>query len=99
MPSAKLVVTVTVPSSPMHISSALMVKVDTSGNPLMAKASLTLKALAGEQPLPSVTFVIVTVWVAVVLVRSAAGIVKVPLPPLTVTLPVKPVAAFGAAKS
>ena len=61
MPSAKLVVTMTVPSSPTQISSMLIVKVDTSGNPLMAKASLTLNALAGEQPLASVTFVIVTV--------------------------------------
>ena len=33
------------------------------------------------------------------LVKSPAGIVKVPLPPLTVTLPVKPVAVFGAPRS
>ena len=87
------------PSSPTHISSALSVKVDTSGKPLIAKASLTLNALAGEHPLPSVTLVMVTVWEAVVLVKSAAGMVNVPLPPLTVTLPVKPVAVFGAPKS
>ena len=61
MPSARLVVTVTVPSSPTQISAAAIFNVETSGNPLMANASLTLSALAGEQPLPSVTSVIVTV--------------------------------------
>ena len=91
--------TVTVPSSPTQISIALIDNVDTLGKALIAKASLALNALAGEQPLPSVTFVTVTLWAAVVPVRSAAGIVNVPLPPLIVTLPVKPVAAFGAPRS
>ena len=90
---------VTVPSSPTQMSSALIVKVDTSGRVLMAKASLALSVLAGEQPLPSVTLVTVTLCEAVVLVRSAAGIVKVPLPLLTVTLAVRPVAALGAPRS
>ena len=99
MPSVKLVVTITVPSSPTQISAAVMVKVDTSGKALIAKSSLALTALDGEQPLPSVTFVTVTVCVAVAVVNSAAGMVKVPLPPLMATLAVSPVAAFGADKS
>ena len=87
------------PSSSKQISTALKVNVLTSGNTLIAKSSLALTALAGEQLLPSVTFVTVTVCEALVLVRLAAGMVIVPLPLLIVTLAVKPVAAFGAARS
>ena len=99
VPSAKLEVIIAIPSSPTQISSTLIVNVETSGNSLMAKASLTLKALAGVQPLPSITLVMVTDCEAVVLDRSPAGIVNVPLPLLIVTFPVKPVAALGAARS
>ena len=87
------------PSSPTQISAALIVKVDTSGNSLIAKSSLALTALEGAQLFASCTLVTVTLCVAVVLLRSAAGIVKVPLPPLIATLPVSPVAAFGAPRS
>ena len=99
MPSAKLVVTVAVPSSSRQIATALSVNVLTSGKPLIANTSLALTALAGEQLLPSVTLVTVTVCVIVVEVSSAAGMVKVPLPPLIATLAVSPVAALGALRS
>ena len=92
-------VTVTLLSSPTQISSATIVKVDTSGNALITKSSLALTALEGEQLLPSVTFVTVTACVAPALVSSAAGIIIVPLPPLIATLAVSPVAVFGADRS
>ena len=81
------------------MSATLIFKLDTFGKPLIAKASLALTALAGEQPLPSVTLVTTTLCAAAVLVKLAAGMVKVPLPLLIVTLPTKPVAVLGAPKS
>ena len=49
-----------IPSSPTHTSETLIDKSLTSGKASIAKASLLLSGLAGEQPFPSVTLVIVT---------------------------------------
>ena len=99
VPSARLEVIETTPSSPIHISSALTFKVDTSGSSLIAKTSLVLILVAGLQPFASVTFIMMMLWEAEVAVRSAAGIVSVPVPPLIVTLATRSFALLGEPKS
>ena len=95
MPSVKPL-TVTKPLSPTQIAAALALRLPVFGRLLIINVAPTLNMLAGEQPSASSTTVIVTTCAADALVRLAAGIVKMPVPPVIVTMPVKPVARFGA---